>query len=132
MIDPYMNMANKRNPEERATQGPSLEGEGAAQPTGEEVRQAEPKPRAAAARADRPARKDAAAAQAAPQESEVDRLNAVASEYYGRLADTAERLNQQTRALYETYSGYMRQHPGSLFLGALALGVLIGFLAHRD
>lgn len=150
-------MATKRNPEERSPRGPGMPDEGAAHPTGQEVSEEAEAPRAASARQGRDTDAQAAGkgagaiigtaageagdgAESSPEGSpegsadgsapETD-LQALASEYYGRLADTAGRLNEQVRSVYGTGVGYARSHPRSLFLGGFALGVLIGVLTRR-
>ena len=126
-------MATKRNPEERSPSGPSMPGEAAAQPTGEEVFEAPKPPRAASTRQARTTGGPAgtSAGENVPAEH-TEQLQALAAEYYDRLADTAEQLNQQVRELYDAGSGYVRKHPGSAALVAFGLGVLLGFLSNRD
>ena len=115
-------MATKRNPEERAVGGPDT---GPAQPTGEEV--------AGEKSAAAPRRTQAKeTAPPAPEPATAADVQALASEYYGRLTEITEQLNGQARALYASCAGYARKHPGTSFLGAVALGALVGFLTNRD
>lgn len=130
-------MATKRNPEERSVSGPAVPGEGAAQPTGGEVykEHKETPPRAASARQGRETPEVESGTQQASEEdlrAELARLQSVGAEYYQRLTETASKLNRQVAGFYDEGRGYVRSHPGGTFLGAFAVGVIIGVLLGRD
>ena len=125
-------MATKRNPEERSPTGPAVPGEAAAQPTGAETFQPASAPRAVSSRQGRATDAQAAGDGETATPEQVAHLQALASEYYGKLTETAESLNQEVRSLYGTASGYLRGHRSSTVLGAFALGVLFGLLSGRD
>lgn len=112
-------MSTKKTPE-----APSAETQPAA---------AKASPQAGTARA--PRNKDAQAKPTAGSAEALEQgladLQGLADEYYGRLADTAAKLNTQAGALYKDGVGYVRSHPGGTFMGAFALGVLFGVLMGR-
>lgn len=58
-------------------------------------------------------------------------LQMAAAEAYASLADTAHRLGDQARTLYEHRDDYIRQYPGGMLVGAFGLGVLVALLAGR-
>lgn len=117
----------QRNPEEQAAHvSPATPDQPAGKPTGNEVT-------SKATRASAPERTTGATA--TPAEAEADALaqmQAVASEYYEKLADLTADFAEQARGYAKQSRQFVGEHPGSTIAGGFALGVLIGVLLGRD
>ena len=61
----------------------------------------------------------------------LDTLHLAAAEAYSRLADTAYRINEQAREIYQASEAYARNHPGGLLGGGFAIGLVVGLLFGR-
>lgn len=58
-------------------------------------------------------------------------LHLAAADAYVSLAETAHRLSEQARTLYEHRDEVVREHPAGLLAGAFGLGLLVALLAGR-
>ena len=114
-------MAKQKKPEQRSTApGAATPDPSAPQPTGEETFS----PSAGAPEAELPPDFG--------EPSDVLELQALAAEYYGRLAESASHLTQQAREVYAVSEGYVRTHPGASLGGTFVLGLLLGLLSGRN
>ncbi len=66
------------------------------------------------------------------QKQDVAEMQKVATDYFQRLTDSATAVSEQARSLYQNSEVYVREHPASSLLGAVGVGLLIGFFSGKE
>lgn len=125
-------MASKKRPEQRSASGdPSAPDHIAPQPTGNEVFSETPHAEAQPSSARLPDLDESVETELEGGADRLQALQQLAADTYRRLSQSANELTAQARSLLQSGEDAARAHPGSTLLGAVALGVLIGFLTSR-
>ncbi len=122
-------MTKRKNPEERSARAMPQPGQAPGKPTGNEVFGGTQK-----AVAGGPTRLPESAEEtpvAEEQVEEFEMLLATASEYYDRLMESAGRLSEQASNAFDGGRRLVRKNPGSTFIGAFVVGVVVGMIRNR-
>lgn len=122
-------MTKRKNPEERSATSMPQPGQAPGKPTGNEVFGGTQK-----AVAGGPARLPESAEEmpvTEEQAEEFEMLLATATEYYDRLMESAGRLSERASHALDGGRRLIRDNPGSTFVGAFVVGVVVGMIRNR-